>query len=83
VTTVVQAERLTKSFGAEKAVDGLDLVVPEGSVFGLIGPNGSGKTTTLHMLLGLLRPDQGRCRVFGEESLRLSWPTRQRIGYLS
>ena len=50
---------LTKSFGAKRAVDGLDLTVPAGSRFGLVGPNGAGKTTTLSMATGLLRPDAG------------------------
>jgi ABC-2 type transport system ATP-binding protein len=50
------------------AVDGLDLAVPEGGVFGFLGPNGSGKTTTIRCLLGLIRPSAGRCRLLGEDS---------------
>ena len=65
------------------AVDGLDLAVPRGSVFGLVGGNGSGKTTTLRTLLGLVRQDGGEAIVLGEDSRRLSKATRQRIGYLS
>ncbi|MDQ3210523.1 MAG: ABC transporter ATP-binding protein [Actinomycetota bacterium] len=49
------------------AVDGLDLSVPEGTVYGFLGPNGSGKTTTIRMLLGLVRPTSGRARLFGED----------------
>src|SRR5215207_4999720 len=58
---------LTKSFGAKRAVDGLDLSVPAGSMFGLVGPNGAGKTTTLSMATGLLRPDAGRALVLGRD----------------
>jgi ABC-2 type transport system ATP-binding protein len=54
---------LTKSFGAKRAVDGLDLEVRRGCMFGLVGPNGAGKTTTLSMATGLLRPDAGTARV--------------------
>ena len=56
---------LTKRFGAQTAVDGIDLAVPRGSVYGFLGPNGSGKTTTIRMLLGLLRPTGGEARVLG------------------
>jgi ABC-2 type transport system ATP-binding protein len=53
---------LTKRFGRQLAVDGLDLDVPRGSVYGFLGPNGSGKTTTIRMLLGLATPTAGRRR---------------------
>ncbi|MGL5407045.1 MAG: ABC transporter ATP-binding protein [Propionibacteriaceae bacterium] len=58
---------LTKSFGAKRAVDGLGLVVPQGSFFGLVGPNGAGKTTTLSMVTGLLLPDAGEAWILGHE----------------
>ena len=58
---------LTKSFGAKRAVDGLDLTVPAGSMFGLVGPNGAGKTTTLSMATGLLRPDAGTAYILGHD----------------
>jgi ABC-2 type transport system ATP-binding protein len=76
---------LTKRYGSDDdfAVDGLDLTVPRGAVFGLVGGNGSGKTTTLRTLLGLVRQDGGEATVFGEDSRRLSKAVRQRIGYLS
>ena len=51
----IETTGLTKRFGAQIAVDGIDLAVPRGAVFGFLGPNGSGKTTTIRMLLGLLR----------------------------
>src|ERR1700712_3052660 len=56
---------LTKRFGAQVAVDGLDLVVPTGSVYGFLGPNGSGKTTTIRMLLGLVSPTSGSAELLG------------------
>ncbi|WP_091186869.1 ABC transporter ATP-binding protein [Microlunatus flavus] len=58
---------LVKSFGVKRAVDGLDLQVPAGSLFGLVGPNGAGKTTTLSMATGLLRPDAGTAEVLGHD----------------
>ena len=58
---------LTKRFGEKLAVDGVDLVVPRGSFFGLVGQNGAGKTTTLSMAVGLLRPDGGSARIFGAD----------------
>jgi len=65
---VIQTEGLTKRFGAVTAVNDLALSVPRGGVFGLLGPNGSGKTTTLAMLLGLVRPTCGSMRLFGEDA---------------
>ena len=68
---VIEIEGLRKEYrrrgGRTVAVDGLDLSVPEGTVYGFLGPNGSGKTTTIRMLLGLVRPTSGRARLFGEE----------------
>ncbi|MCY4544006.1 MAG: ATP-binding cassette domain-containing protein [Gemmatimonadetes bacterium] len=62
---VIETELLTKRFGNIVAVDGLSLEIPRGHVFGLLGPNGSGKTTTMGMLLGLVRPSAGRFSLFG------------------
>jgi ABC-2 type transport system ATP-binding protein len=80
---VIEAHDLTRSFGTVEAVQGLSFKVAPGSVFGLLGKNGSGKTTTIKMLVGLLWPDRGESWVLGEPSRRLSPPCRQRIGYLS
>jgi ABC-2 type transport system ATP-binding protein len=63
----VKAAGLIKGFGDTRAVDGVDLTVPSGSVFGLLGPNGAGKTTTIRMLATLLRPDGGSARVLGHD----------------
>jgi ABC-2 type transport system ATP-binding protein len=62
----VEISSVTKTFGAVKAVDDLSLVVPEGAVYGFIGPNGSGKTTTMRMIVNIFYPDSGAIRVFGE-----------------
>lgn len=62
----IESEALTKQFGAQTAVDAIDLAVPRGSVFGFLGPNGSGKTTSIRMLLGLVQPTSGTVRVLGE-----------------
>jgi ABC-2 type transport system ATP-binding protein len=60
---VIRCEGLSKRYGSTVAVDGLDLVVEAGQVFGFLGPNGSGKTTTIRMLLGLIAPTAGRAWV--------------------
>jgi ABC-2 type transport system ATP-binding protein len=65
MTDAVVLQGLSKSYGAIKAVDGIDLTVPTGMVYGFLGPNGAGKTTTLRMLLGLVRPSAGSISVLG------------------
>ncbi|WP_077489192.1 ABC transporter ATP-binding protein [Sinomonas mesophila] len=78
----IRTDALTKRFGAHTAVAGLDLEVPRGAVFGFLGPNGSGKTTTIRMLLGLVSPSAGRAEVLGEpipDALRRVLP---RVGAL-
>jgi ABC-2 type transport system ATP-binding protein len=62
----VEVSSVTKTFGPVRAVDGLSLVVPEGAVYGFIGPNGSGKTTTMRMIVNIFYPDSGAIRVFGD-----------------
>jgi ABC-2 type transport system ATP-binding protein len=68
-----------KSFGSHTAVDHLDLEIPRGSIYGLLGPNGSGKTTSIRMIMGILIPDSGRAELLGG---RPDQATRQRVGYL-
>jgi len=63
----IEATGLVKTFGDTRAVDGVDLAVPSGSVYGVLGPNGAGKTTTIRMLATLLRPDAGEARVLGHD----------------
>jgi ABC-2 type transport system ATP-binding protein len=65
VHPVIHTERLTKRYGSTLALEGLDLAVGDGEVYGYLGPNGSGKTTTIRLLLGLHRPSGGRAEVFG------------------
>ncbi|HEY3245890.1 MAG TPA: ATP-binding cassette domain-containing protein, partial [Phycisphaerae bacterium] len=64
----VEIRNVTKTFGQHVAVDDLSLDVPAGTVYGFIGPNGSGKTTTLRMIMRILHPDRGSIRVLGEST---------------
>ena len=73
---------LVKAFGDRRALDGLDLSVPTGSVFGFLGPNGAGKTTTLRILAGLARPDSGQLRILGHDPLTEGVRVRTLVGYL-
>src|SRR6516165_3902023 len=75
----VEISGVTKTFGEVVAVNDLSLTVPEGSVFGFIGPNGSGKTTTIRMIVNIFYPDRGEIRVFGQP---LHGPGGAMIGYL-
>ncbi|MCA2225489.1 ABC transporter ATP-binding protein [Nonomuraea aurantiaca] len=67
MTAALDLAGLTKVFGTNTAVDHLDLTIPQGSFYGLVGQNGAGKTTTLSMAVGLLRPDSGTARIFGTD----------------
>ncbi|MEH6378659.1 ABC transporter ATP-binding protein [Streptomyces sp. KLMMK] len=79
----IATHALTKRYrGGQLAVDRLDLVVPRGSVFGFLGPNGSGKTTTIRMLMGLIEPTSGVARVLGEEMPRAGRRVLPRVGAL-
>lgn len=76
----VDATGLVKTFGTNRAVDGVDLAVRAGSIYGVLGPNGAGKTTTISMLATLLRPDGGSARIFGHDVQRDAGIVRQLIG---
>jgi ABC-2 type transport system ATP-binding protein len=78
----VETHELTKRFGKRNAVDGVDLAVPTGSVFGFLGPNGSGKTTTIRMLLGLITPTGGDARVLGSPMPDAQRDVLPRVGAL-
>lgn len=78
----VQVHGLTKSFGRVRALDGLDLSVPRGTVTGFLGPNGAGKTTAIRVLLGLLRPDAGTVRVLGGDPWRDAVALHRRLAYV-
>src|SRR5688500_12365795 len=75
----IEASGLVKSFGDVRAVDGVDLSVRSGSVYGVLGPNGAGKTTTIRMLATLLRPDAGSARVFGHDIVSDADAVRRRV----
>ena len=68
-SVAVSIDQVTKRFGSHVAVDNLFLTVPRGSIYGFIGPNGSGKTTTMRMIMRIIAPDEGHVRVLGEENL--------------
>jgi ABC-2 type transport system ATP-binding protein len=78
----IEIDRLSKSFGGTLAVDDVSFAVLPGEVFGFMGHNGSGKTTTIRMLLGLLRPTRGEARVLGHDIVRDSLAIRRLSGYL-
>ena len=80
---IIEANHVAKRFGRFDAIEDLSLRVPEGSVFALIGPNGTGKTTTIRMLMNILRPDRGDITVLGTPSQRLAPRDFERIGYVS
>jgi ABC-2 type transport system ATP-binding protein len=79
MSDAVVIEGVSKSFGSHVAVRDLSLAVPAGSIYGFIGPNGSGKTTTLRMIMRILHPDQGSIRVLGEQTLGAA---NDRVAYL-
>jgi ABC-2 type transport system ATP-binding protein len=81
--TVIHTVGLTKTFGHVNALQGIDLMVPRNSIVGFLGPNGSGKTTAIKLLLGLSRPTAGKATLFGMDSIQDSLAIRSRVGYLA
>ncbi|MFA5866393.1 MAG: ABC transporter ATP-binding protein [Actinomycetota bacterium] len=79
---VIETKSLTKYYGKSRGIEGLDLEVNEGEVFGFLGPNGAGKTTTIRSLLGLIMPTGGSASVFGLDIVRDSVAIRARTGYI-
>jgi ABC-2 type transport system ATP-binding protein len=79
----IEAERLTYRYGRTAALRHLDLLVPDGALYALLGPNGSGKTTLLQILTGLRRAASGRAAVLGVDCRALSWRDRKRVGYIA
>jgi ABC-2 type transport system ATP-binding protein len=82
MTPVIVAERVTKRYGARLAIDAVSLAVERGEVMGLLGPNGSGKTTFLRILAGYLRPSSGTARIAGLDVVEDSLKARRRVGYV-
>jgi ABC-2 type transport system ATP-binding protein len=75
----VRLDAVTKTFGNHTAVSDLSLTVPQGSIYGFIGPNGSGKTTSLRMILHIIHPDRGTIEVLGQSQTRAA---NDQVGYL-
>lgn len=80
---VVEAKDLSRSFGDNRALDGLTFAVEEGEIFGLVGPDGAGKTTCLRILCGLMQPTSGNVTVLGQNVVRDPEPIKARIGYMA
>lgn len=79
---IVETSGLTKRFGKEKAVAGLDMKIPKGEIYGFLGPNGAGKTTTIRMLLGLMKPTAGTVRIFQKDLKKERIDILRRVGSL-
>jgi ABC-2 type transport system ATP-binding protein len=82
MTAALEIRGLTKRYGEKLALDGVDLTVEEGSIFGFLGPNGAGKTTTLRILTGLAKPTEGEVRVLGQDVASADNAVRAQIGFL-
>ncbi len=82
VSNVVEINNLTHYYGSRLIFENLSFNIREGSIFGLLGKNGTGKTTTINILNGFLRPKSGQCLMFGEDSYSLSPATKARVGFL-
>jgi ABC-2 type transport system ATP-binding protein len=82
MTSIIQTQKLTKSYGSHRGIIDIDLEIAEGEVFGFLGPNGAGKTTLIRVLLDFLRPSAGMARVLGLQSRRDSVAIHRRIGYV-
>jgi ABC-2 type transport system ATP-binding protein len=79
---MIELERLTKTYGKFTAVQGIDLTVPRGELFGFLGPNGAGKTTTLRMIAGILQPTSGRVRLAGIDIAQHPVEAKAKLGFI-
>ncbi|MEW6193783.1 MAG: ABC transporter ATP-binding protein [Bacteroidota bacterium] len=82
MTNVVEVKDLTHYYGSKLVFENMSFDIKEGSIFGLLGKNGTGKTTTINILNGFLKPTSGKCLMFGEDSYSLSPQTKARVGFL-
>lgn len=82
MSAIIEMQDLTKYYGKHRGVEGLNLTIEEGEVFGFLGPNGAGKTTTIRLLLDFIRPTRGWAKVFGLDTREHSIEIRRRVGYL-
>jgi ABC-2 type transport system ATP-binding protein len=80
---VLEVRGLVRAYGSVRAVDGLNLTVREGEIYGFLGRNGAGKTTTMRMLMGIIRPDEGEISILGHTARRPSVREKQMIGYVA
>lgn len=79
----IKTKSLTRKFGSLTALDHLDLEVEEGEIFGLVGPDGAGKTTTMRLLTGILDPTEGEAWVYGKHTVKEAEPLKEQIAYMS
>lgn len=82
MSAVIETHDLTKYYGKHRGVEGLNLVIEEGEIFGYLGPNGAGKTTTIRLFLDFIRPTRGWARIFGLDTHQHSLEIRRQVGYL-
>ncbi|HUA13485.1 MAG TPA: ABC transporter ATP-binding protein [Candidatus Sulfotelmatobacter sp.] len=80
--SAIATNGLTKHYGSVKALDNLDLIVKKGEIFGYLGPNGSGKTTTIRAMLGLIKPTSGTCKIFGLDSEKDKVQAHKLVSYI-
>jgi len=80
---VIKSVNLTRKFGSLTAVNGLNLEIPEGEIFGLVGPDGAGKTTTMRLLTGILEPTEGEAWVYNKHIVKEAEPLKENIAYMS
>src|ERR1022692_20188 len=83
MNTAILTAGLSRRFGRTVALDGVDLAVPEGAIYALVGANGAGKTTMIKLMMNILRPTSGRAQVVGSDSTSLAGKAFIRIGYVS
>ncbi|MBM3244363.1 MAG: ABC transporter ATP-binding protein [Candidatus Omnitrophica bacterium] len=81
--SVIKSVNLTRKFGSLTAVNGLNLDIPEGEIFGLVGPDGAGKTTTMRLLTGILEPTGGEAWVYNKHVVKEAEPLKENIAYMS
>ena len=81
--TTIEIKNLVKHFGKVKAVDGINISIKKGEIFGFLGPNGAGKTTTIRCLMDFIRPTSGKVQILGRDTQVDSVELKKKIGYLS
>jgi ABC-2 type transport system ATP-binding protein len=82
MTNAVEIKELIKDFGKRRALDNINLDIPEGAIYGFVGPNGAGKTTLIKTLVGIVKPTSGKVSVLGLDALKDKWKLRRQIGYM-